>query len=69
MAITKQTPNTTADLGLVRVVPQWAQSDPRTTDLVQRHPRPGSRLGDSTLKVTDITVTGQTAVAIDVSAG
>ena len=29
VAITKQTPNETADLGLVRVVPQWAQSDPR----------------------------------------
>ena len=29
-------PEHTADLGLVRIVPQWGQSDPATTDLVQR---------------------------------
>lgn len=66
LAITKQTPNTTADLGLVRVVPQWGQSDPRTADLVQRI-RGQAPQWEQQLKVTDITVTGQTAVAIDVS--
>ena len=66
MAITKQTPNETADLGLVRVVPQWAQSDPRTTELVGkiRAQAPG---WETKLKISDITVTGQTAVAIDVN--
>ena len=65
-AVTKQTPNTTGDLGLVRVVPEWAQSDPRTTDLVQRIRDRGPQL-EQDLKIADITVTGQTAVAIDVS--
>ena len=46
MAITKQTPNTTADLGLVRVVPQWAQSDPRTTELVAAIRAQAPTLGD-----------------------
>ena len=66
LAVTKQTPNTTADLGLVRIVPQWGQSDPRTTDLVQRL-RAQEATWEQQLKVTDILVTGQTAVAIDVS--
>ena len=66
LAVTKQTPNTTADLGLVRIVPQWGQSDPRTTDLVQRL-RAQAPQWEQELKVTDILVTGQTAVAIDVS--
>jgi RND superfamily putative drug exporter len=66
VAITKETPNQTADLGLVRVVPQWSQSDPRTTDLVQRiRARAGG--WEKSLKISDIAVTGQTAVAIDVS--
>ena len=66
LAITMQTPNPTADLGLVRVVPQWGQSDPRTADLVQRL-RAQAPQWEQQLKVTDMTVTGQTAVAIDVS--
>ena len=66
LAVTKQTPNTTADLGLVRVVPQWGQSDPRTTDLVQRL-RAQAPQWEQQLGVTDVLVTGQTAVAIDVS--
>ena len=66
MAITKQTPNETADLGLVRVVPQWAQSDPRTTELVGRI-RAEAPGWETKLKISDITVTGQTAVAIDVN--
>lgn len=65
-AITKQTPNQTADLGLVRVVPEWAQSDPRTTELVGRI-RAQAPGWENTLKITDITVTGTTAVAIDVN--
>ncbi|HYI56548.1 MAG TPA: MMPL family transporter, partial [Microlunatus sp.] len=65
-AITKQTPNQTADLGLVRVVPEWAQSDPRTAELVGkiRAQAPG---WEDKLKISDITVTGTTAVAIDVN--
>ncbi len=65
-AITKQTPNQTADLGLVRAVPEWAQSDPRTTELVGkiRAQAPG---WEDKLKISDITVTGTTAVAIDVN--
>ena len=66
VAITKQTPNETADLGLVRVVPQWAQSDPRTTELVGRI-RAQAPGWETKLKISDITVTGQTAVAIDVN--
>jgi RND superfamily putative drug exporter len=66
LAVTKQTPNQTADLGLVRIVPQWGQSDPRTTDLVQRL-RAQAPTWEQQLSVTDILVTGQTAVAIDVS--
>jgi RND superfamily putative drug exporter len=65
-AITKQTPNPTGDLGLVRVVPDWSQSDPRTADLVQRIRARAPTL-ESQLKVADLLVTGQTAVAIDVS--
>ena len=66
LAVTKQTPNTTADLGLVRIVPEWGQSDPRTADLVTRL-RVQAPTWEQQLKVTDILVTGQTAVAIDVS--
>ena len=66
VAITKQTPNPTGDLGLVRVVPEWSQSDPRTAALVQQIRARAPAL-ESELKVADILVTGQTAVAIDVS--
>ncbi len=66
VAITKQTPNPTGDLGLVRVVPEWSQSDPRTADLVHRIRAEAPRL-ESQLGVADMVVTGQTAVAIDVS--
>ena len=50
------------------MVPQWAQSDPRTTELVGGS---GPRLPawEQQLKISDITVTGQTAVAIDVNTG
>ena len=66
LAITKQTPNTTGDLGLVRVVPEWAQSDPRTTALVGEIRAKAPSL-EKSLKITDMTVTGTTAVAIDVN--
>ena len=65
-AITKQTPNQTADLGLVRIVPDWGQSDPRTTELVGRI-RAKAPEWERSLKISDVTVTGQTAVAIDVN--
>ena len=45
-AITKQTPNPTGDLGLVRVVPEWSQSDPRTAELVQRIRGRGAEAGE-----------------------
>ena len=66
VAITKQTPNSSADLGLVRVVPEWAQSDPRTTELVGKI-RAQAPAWQDKLEITDITVTGTTAVAIDVN--
>ncbi len=66
LAITKQTPNETGDLGLVRVVPKWAQSDPRTTALVGEIRAKAPSL-EKSLKITDLTVTGTTAVAIDVN--
>ncbi len=66
LAITKQTPNETGDLGLVRVVPDWAQSDPRTTALVGEIRAKAPSL-EKSLKISDLTVTGTTAVAIDVN--
>ena len=60
------TPNRKADLGIVQVVPEHTQTDPRTADLVRairaRAPALEQKYG-----VTDLRVTGQTAVAIDVS--
>ena len=66
VVVTKQTPNPTGDLGLVQAIPEWAQSDPRTADLVQRI-RDQEPAIEKELGVADVTVTGQTAVAIDVS--
>jgi putative drug exporter of the RND superfamily len=66
LAVTKQTPNETGDLGLVRVVPAWAQSDPRTTALVGEIRAKAPSL-EKSLKISDMTVTGTTAVAIDVN--
>ena len=60
------TPNTTADLGLVVIYPTTEKSDPATADLVKAirgdHADLEKRFG-----IDDVMVTGQTAVAIDVS--
>jgi RND superfamily putative drug exporter len=65
-AIALTTPNRKADLGIVQVIPKYGQTDPRTADLVrdirERAPTIEERYG-----VTDLLVTGQTAVTIDVS--
>ncbi len=60
------TPNPDADLGIVQVVPETAQTDPRTADLV-RDLRDRAGELEEQHGVTDLRVTGQTAVAIDVS--
>ncbi|GGR48010.1 RND superfamily putative drug exporter [Nocardioides luteus] len=61
------TPNRTADLGLVVIYPDTEKSDPATADLVEAiradHASLEKRFG-----IRDVMVTGQTAVAIDVSA-
>ncbi|TQL66461.1 RND superfamily putative drug exporter [Nocardioides albertanoniae] len=60
------TPNQTADLGLVVIYPTTEKSDPATADLVEAirgdHAELEKRFG-----IDDVMVTGQTAVAIDVS--
>lgn len=60
------TPNRTADLGIVQIVPETAQTDPATGELVRairaQAPELEERYG-----VTNLLVTGQTAVTIDVS--
>ena len=64
MALT--TPNRTADLGVVQVIPEHAQTDPQTAALVEeiRAARPDL---EEKYDITDLKVTGQTAVTIDVS--
>ena len=60
------TPNPTADLGIVQVNPQHGQADPRTAELVNllraEAPALQARYG-----ISEVTVTGQTAVAVDIS--
>ncbi|NLT53767.1 MAG: MMPL family transporter [Actinomycetales bacterium] len=60
------TPNRTADLGIVQVIPAASQTDPATAALVQRirDRRPALERAHG---VTDLLVTGHTAVTIDVS--
>ena len=60
------TPNETADTGIVQIIPETGPSDPETTQLVHElrdhHDEWQDEFG------IDLTVTGFTAVAIDVSA-
>jgi RND superfamily putative drug exporter len=65
-AVTRATPNPSADMALVRVIPEHEQSDPRTTDLVERIRADADQI-EQDLGVTDVIVTGVTAVSIDVS--
>lgn len=65
-AIALTTPNRKADLGIVQVVPEHGQTDPRTADLV-RDIREQAPAIEERYDVTDVLVTGQTAATIDVS--
>lgn len=65
-AITRATPNPDADLALVRVIPAYEQSDPRTSELVEAIRAEADQI-EADLGITDLTVTGPTAVSIDVS--
>jgi len=66
-AVTRSTPNPGADMALVRIIPDYAQSDPRTHELVQHIRDDAARLERDT-GVSNLVVTGVTAVSIDVSA-
>jgi RND superfamily putative drug exporter len=61
------TPNRTADLGLVVIYPTTEKSDPATADLVKEIRAVSADL-EKRFGIEDVMVTGQTAVAIDVSA-
>ena len=65
-AVALSTPNRTADLGMVQIVPSKAQTDPATAELV-RDIRADSGKLEKKYDITDLRVTGQTAVTIDVS--
>ncbi len=65
-AIALTTPNRKADLGIVQVVPEHGQTDPRTAQLV-RDIRDRADEVEQRYDVDDILVTGQTAATIDVS--
>ena len=65
-AVALSTPNRTADLGIVQVIPEWSQTDPATAALV-REIRADRGTLERRYGVTDLMVTGQTAVTIDVS--
>jgi RND superfamily putative drug exporter len=65
-AVALATPNRTADLGIVQVIPDRSQTDPATAALVREIRAERDRL-EKRYDVTDLKVTGQTAVTIDVS--
>ena len=65
-AVALTTPNRKADLGIVQIVPEHAQTDPETADLV-RAIRDRAGTLEERYDVTDLRVTGHTAVTIDVS--
>ena len=65
-AVALTTPNRKADLGIVQVVPEHGQTDPRTAELVRDMRERAASIEDR-YDVTDVLVTGQTAVTIDVS--
>ncbi|SEA36956.1 putative drug exporter of the RND superfamily [Bowdeniella nasicola] len=60
------TPNRSADIGVIVLIPETKQSDPQTADLVHRL-RDHAPQWEDEFGVTDIRVTGQTAVGIDIS--
>ncbi|GAB2543715.1 MMPL family transporter [Brachybacterium huguangmaarense] len=65
-AIQLATPNEGADMGVVVVIPEGGQTDESTADLVRtlRADAPG---WEKDLGISDMKVTGQTAVAIDIT--
>ena len=65
-AVALTTPNRSADLGIVQVIPDGAQTDASTAALV-RQIRADRHTLEHRYDVTDLQVTGQTAVTIDVS--
>lgn len=65
-AVPLATPNPGGDLGVIQVVPETGQTDPATADLV-REIRDRRAALEQEYDVTDLTVTGHTAVTIDVS--
>jgi len=66
-SVSRETPNPGADMALIRIVPEYAQSDPRTHDLVETIRDVAPQLEEAT-GVSNLVVTGVTAVSIDVSA-
>ncbi len=65
-AVALATPNRKADLGIVQVIPEKSQTDPATAALVERIRSDRPAL-EQKYDVTELRVTGQTAVTIDVS--
>lgn len=65
-AVTRSTPNPGADLALFRLIPDHSQGDQRTIDLVHDLRDSGPDIEDEH-DVSDVTVTGITAVSIDTS--
>jgi RND superfamily putative drug exporter len=67
VAVTQATPNQGGDTALIQAIPKNGQTDPSTAALVQRirHDVPG---WEKKYKVSDMMVTGQTAINIDASA-
>ncbi|WNM26593.1 MMPL family transporter [Demequina capsici] len=65
-AVSKATPNASADTALLRVIPEGGQSDPATVTLVQTI-RDNAAAVEAELGVGDVRVTGTTAINIDVS--
>ncbi|WP_029069042.1 MMPL family transporter [Jonesia quinghaiensis] len=66
VSIAVATPNMTADLGMIQLVPQWGQTDPRTADLVHDI-REQAATWENDLGVSNMMVTGQVAAGIDIS--
>lgn len=64
--VSMKTPNETADTGVIVVIPKTGPSDPRTEDLVNRIRSMRAQLREK--HGFDISVTGFTAVGIDISA-
>ncbi|MDO5727928.1 MAG: MMPL family transporter, partial [Bowdeniella nasicola] len=60
------TPNRSADIGVVVVIPETSQSDPATATLV-KHLREQAPTWEEEFGVQDLRVTGQTAAGIDIS--